>query len=131
MNRTAHTPVALAVFAITTWIVTLAQADTAGVAAAAAFVKRAEMRDWLADGERGFWIQAGNLDWFYARLRGICHGLSSTNTLVFDTQASGNIDRTSSVAVPGHGRCMLRSLTASSGPPENRHANLEPQPQEQ
>jgi len=116
---------------MTPWIVTLAQADTAGVAAATAFVNRAEMRNWLADAERGLWIQAANFEWFYARFRGNCHGLSSTNTLVFNTQASGNIDRTSSVVVPGRGRCVVQSVAASSGPPKNRHAGVEPQPQAQ
>ena len=85
----------------------------------------------LADGERGLWIQAGDHSWFYARLAGICQGLSGTNSLEFDTPASGNIDRSSAVVVPGGGRCAVQSLSRSAGPPRNRYADIVPQPQSQ
>ncbi len=95
------------------------------------FVNHAQMRAWLADGERGLWIQAGNLRWFYARFARACHGLSATNSLVFDTQGSDNIDSRSAVLVPGRGRCTLQSLVTSEGPPQDRNADVEPQPQAQ
>ena len=85
----------------------------------------------LADGERGLWIQAGNLSWFYARLDGICPGVDAANSLVFDTRASGNIDRSSAIVVPGGGRCSVQSLSRSAGPPRNRYADIVPQPQSQ
>ncbi len=94
-------------------------------------VNHAQMRAWLADGERGLWIQAGNLRWFYARFAHACHGLSATNSLVFDTHGSDNIDSRSAVLVPGSGRCTVQSLVTSEGPPENRNADVEPQPQAQ
>jgi hypothetical protein len=97
--------------------VTIAEPNPTAVRATAAFVNRAEMTKWVADGELGLWIQARNLKWFYARFTGVCQGVSSTNSLMFNTGASGNIDRTSSVTVPAGGRCRLRSLVPSGGPP--------------
>ena len=108
-----------------------AMKDAAGTLAAAPSVHRADMRNWLADGERGLWIQGGNAEWFYARFSTACHGLNSTNSLVFDTGSSGNIDRTSSVVLPGGGRCAMQTFAPSAGPSKNRNANVVPAPQTQ
>jgi len=97
--------------------VTIAEPNPAAARATAAFVNRAEMIKWVADGELGLWIQARDLKWFYARFTGVCQGVSSTNSLIFTTGPSGNIDRASSVTVPAGGRCRLRSLVRSGGPP--------------
>jgi hypothetical protein len=97
--------------------VTIAEPNPAAARATAAFVNRTEMIKWVADGELGLWIQARDLKWFYARFTGVCQGVNSTNSLMFNTGASGNIDRTSSVTVPAGGRCRLRSLVPSGGPP--------------
>jgi hypothetical protein len=105
--------------------------DAAGTLVAAPSVHRADMRNWLADGERGLWIQGGNAEWFYARFSPACHGLNSTNSLVFDTGSSGNIDRTSSVVLPGGGRCPMQTFAPSAGPSKNRNANVVQQPQAQ
>jgi hypothetical protein len=97
---------------------TLAIAEPNPTAAGAmAFVNRAEMLKWVADGELGLWIQARDLKWFYARFTGVCQGVSSTNSLIFNTGASGKFDRASSVTVPAGGQCRLRSLVPSGGPP--------------
>jgi hypothetical protein len=95
------------------------------------FVSHAQLRDWLADGERGLWIQGGNSEWFYARFSAACHGLSSTNSLVFDTGSSGNIDRKTSVVLPEGGRCKIQTFALSAGPPKNRNADVVPEPQTQ
>jgi hypothetical protein len=94
----------------------------------ATFVDHGAMRNWRADGERGLWIQAGNLRWFYAHFAGMCHGLSSTNSLAFETHASGRIDRTSVLVLPEGARCPVQSLTPSGDPPQ---ARVEPAPQSQ
>jgi hypothetical protein len=109
----------------------IADSYTAPAAAPGAFIRHTDMRDWLADGEHGLWIQAGNLRWFYVRFTGVCRGLSATNSLVFDTGVSGNISRASSVVVPGRGRCTVQSFAASGGPPKNRNAGVAPEPQSQ
>jgi hypothetical protein len=61
----------------------------------------------------------------------VCHGVNATNSVVFDTDASGKIDRNTTVVVPQRGRCRVRTLVASVGPPANRNADVEPQPQSQ
>lgn len=96
-----------------------------------ALIKRDEMINWLADRERGLWIQVGELRWFYARFADTCPGLSSTNSLLFETPASGQIGRTSAVVVPGARHCMIRTVGPSGGPPGNRNASVVVQPQTQ
>ncbi len=123
--------IAIAMLASAPMTVTIAEPNPAAARATAAFVNRAEMINWLADGERGLWIQARDLKWFYARFTGVCQGVNSTNSLVFNTRASGNIDTTSSVTVPAGGRCRLRSLVPSGGPPEARNADVVLRPQDQ
>jgi hypothetical protein len=124
-------------FAVLAWLTMLAPltvvADSysAGAGAPAAFLKHADMRDWLADGEHGLWIQASDLRWFYARFGGVCRGLNATNSLAFDTGASGNIGRSSAVVVPGRGRCLVQSFAASTGPPKERNAGVASEPQSQ
>jgi hypothetical protein len=90
-----------------------------------------QLRNWLADGERGIWIQANDLRWFYARFAHACHGLSATNSLVLDTGGSDTIDSNSAVLVPGSGRCTMRSFAPSDGPPKDRNAEVVLQPQAQ
>ena len=76
-------------------------------------ISRDEMVYWLADGERGLWIQVNTLDWFYARFASGCHGIDKTKSMVFETDASGSIDGRSSVIMPGGTRCGLHNLAPS------------------
>jgi hypothetical protein len=122
--RNLYRLTALAMLASAPMTVTIAEATPADASAPAAFVNRAEMINWLADGERGLWIQARHRKWFYARFTAVCQGVNSTNSLAFITRASDRIDRTSSVAVPAGRRCRLRSLVPSGGPPEKRNADV-------
>ena len=94
-------------------------------------VDHSQLRNWLADGERGIWIQANDLRWWYARFAHACHGLSATNSLVLDTGGSDTIDSNSAVLVPGSGRCTMRSIGRSDGPPKDRNAQVVLQPQAQ
>jgi hypothetical protein len=119
---------AIAVLAIAPLTVTVADSDVPTASAAAS---HAQMRDWLADGERGLWIEMGRLKWFYARFTGRCPGLDSTNSLAFSTRALGNMNRTTSVVVPGRGRCVVQSFAPSAGPAKNRNAKVVLQPQAQ
>jgi hypothetical protein len=93
-----------------------------------AFVDHGAMRNWHADGERGLWIQAGNLRWFYAHFARVCHGLSSTNSLAFETHTSGRIDRSSVLVLPEGERCLVQSFAPSGAPPP---ARVESAPQTQ
>ena len=95
------------------------------------FLNHAQLRDWLADGEQGLWLQAIDLRWFYARFTHACHGLTATNSLSFDTRGSDTIDSTSAIVVPGSGRCTVLSFLPSQGPPQSRNAGVVTQPQAQ
>ena len=110
---------------------TVADSYAAAAGPSAVVLPHSDMRLWLADGEHGLWIQAGNLRWFYVRFAGRCHGLGATNSLAFDTGASGNISRSSAVVVRGGGRCAVQNVAASGGPPKNRNAGVAPEPQSQ
>jgi hypothetical protein len=131
ISRACRASAAVAVLATAPLTVTVADPDSHTANAATPFVDRIEMRDWLADGERGIWIQMGSLKWFYARLMGRCLGLDSTNSLVFGTRASGSMNRMTSVVVPGGRRCIVQSFAPSAGPAKNRNAKVVLQPQAQ
>lgn len=109
----------------------VAVADSIAAVEASPDVKRAEMITWLADGEHGLWIETSNLKWFFVHLTRVCPGLSATNSLVFNTVASGSIDRRTTIAVPGGARCSVRSIAFSSGPPKGRNDDVVMQPQAQ
>ena len=109
----------------------VAETYTDDVDSAPTFLHRALLRDWLADGERGLWLQAVDLSWFYVRFAHACHGLSATNSVSFDTRGSDHIDSRSAVVVPGSGRCTVLSFLPSHGPPQGRNATVVMQPQAQ
>jgi hypothetical protein len=124
--RVSHTCAAIALLAAAQF--TRGDAESAPVSAGAAFVDHAAMRNWKADGEHGLWIQAGNARWFYTHLARVCHGLSSTNSLAFETSTLGRIDRTSVLVMPEGAKCPVQSLSPSGAPPR---ALVEPAPQTQ
>jgi len=129
--RTWRTVLVSGVLAVTPVTATVAGTYLDDVDSAATSLNRAWLRDWLADGERGLWLQAVDLRWFYARFAHACHGLSVTNSLSFETRAPDKIDSRSAVVVPGSGRCSLMSFVPSHGPPQGRNANVLMQPQAQ
>jgi len=121
----------IAMLASTPLLAAVTEAGPTTAATRTAVVNRTEMINWLADGELGLWIQTVSLKWFYARFIAVCHGVDSTNSIIFDTGGSGHIDRTSSVMVPGTGRCRLHHLVPSGGPPKSRNDDVVPRPQDQ
>ena len=123
--------IATACLALAPLAVLAANPTPAALNQANQFLDRADMRDWLADGERGIWIQMRSLRWFYARLIGRCPGLGATNSLAFGTGVSQRLDRMNSVLVPGHGSCKVQRLAPSVGPARDRNAKVVLQPQVQ
>jgi hypothetical protein len=107
------------------------EANPQPVPAFRAYVDHANLLKWLSDGERGLWVQATDLRWFYGALAGACHGLNATTSILFDTGPSSRIDRESSVIVPGGQRCRFRSFLPSHGPPRDRYKQVAEQPQAQ
>ena len=129
--RTWRTAIVTGVLAVSPMTAAIAGSYLDDVDSTTTFLNRSRLRDWLADGERGLWVQAVDLRWFYARFVHACHGLGTTNSLQFDTRGSGKIDSRSAVLVPGTARCTLVSFAPSHGPPQNRNAGVVPQPQAQ
>ena len=85
------------------------------------FVGHGGIRSWRADGSKGLWIQGSHRKWYYAKFLGSrCPGLNFAHTLAFDTTPMGTFDRFSAVIVPDWGRCQVRSLTSSDGPPRKQ-----------
>jgi len=93
-------------------------APTHAVEASIPFVDHHNIRDWQADKKEGIWIQDQRRNWYYARLLGPCIGLDWALSIGFDTGGgSGQLDKFSSILVPGEGRCQITSLTRSEAPP--------------
>jgi len=130
-SRTWRIPLVAFVLATSSMATAVAGTYLTDVDSTTTFLNHAQLRHWLADGERGLWIQAIDLRWFYARFTHACHGLSATNSLSFDMRGSDTIDSTSAVVVPGSGRCTVLSFLPSQGPPQSRNAGVVTQPQAQ
>jgi hypothetical protein len=82
------------------------------------FVNHGSINDWRPDRNRGLWIQDAHRQWYYARIMEPCLGLDFAETIAFETQPSGALDRFSSILVPHEGRCHLDSLVRSDPPPK-------------
>lgn len=78
------------------------------------------VREWQADGLDGLWVQDAHKQWYYARLIGPCHGLDFALQIGFDNRGVDNLDRFSTLLVPGHGRCAIQSFTKSEAPPKRK-----------
>jgi hypothetical protein len=92
------------------------------------FVGHGGIRSWRADGSQGLWVQGSHRKWYYAKFLGRCPGLNFAHTLAFDTTPMGSFDRFSAVIVPDWGRCQVRSLTPSEGPPRKQDKDAPQQP---
>jgi hypothetical protein len=130
-SRTCRNAVVTIILALSPLGTSVAETSRDGFHSTAAFLSHSRLHDWLADGERGLWVQADDLRWFYAGFAHPCHGLSATNSVDFDTRGSGHIDSGSAVVVPGSGRCTFLNFVPSHGPPKDRNANVVPEPQAQ
>ena len=129
--RTWRMPLVTIVLAVSPMATAVAGPYLTDVDSTTTFLNHAQLHHWLADGERGLWVQAIDLRWFYARFTHACHGLTATNSLSFDTRGSDTIDSRSAVVVPGSGRCTVLSFLPSTGPPKSRKAAVVMQPQAQ
>ncbi|MFO7325934.1 MAG: DUF6491 family protein [Pseudomonadota bacterium] len=81
--------------------------------------QRSTIRTWQADGTRGIWVEDLHGNWYYGRFHGPCVGLPFATAVGFRTGSTGQLDRFSSVVVPGEGRCALASFVSTTEPPDN------------
>ena len=82
------------------------------------FVGMGSINDWRADRRQGLWIQDVHRQWYYAKIMEPCNGLDFAQTIGFDANPGGTLDRFSSVLVPHEGRCQIQSLVRSNPPPK-------------
>jgi hypothetical protein len=81
--------------------------------------QRASIRNWQADGIHGIWVEDAHGNWYYGRFHSPCIGLDLAMTVAFRTGGTSQLDRFSTVLVPGEGRCPLVSFVATTEPPDN------------
>lgn len=80
------------------------------------FVNHGGIRDWVADQDRGIWIQARSGEWYYASFTFPCTGLQFHTRVKFIPEINGDLSRWSSLVVRPAGRCYFRDFTASDRP---------------
>lgn len=85
------------------------------------FVSHGGIQDWAADKDRGLWVQDVHRRWYYAEFMSPCTGLDFAMRVAFDTRPLDSLDRFSSIIVPGEGRCRIKGLAPSEGPPKKAH----------
>lgn len=85
------------------------------------FANHGGIRNWVADGTQGIWVQANSGQWFYANFSFPCTGLPFTTRLRFKTGPFGELDRWGSVK-PGrdYSSCNFVDFKASDKPLRKR-----------
>jgi len=80
------------------------------------FVRSQGVLDWKPHSDKGLYLRGTDGKWYYAKMMGSCPRLVTANTLGFETNAGGDLDRYSAVRAQGW-RCPLESVTRSDAPP--------------
>ena len=87
------------------------------------FADHGGISDWRADGTKGLWIRSINGSWYYATFMASCSRLPFiADRLRFIAEPGGELDRWSSIQLPGGGRCYFNNFQASDGPPKQHKA---------
>ncbi len=81
------------------------------------FTDMGGIQNWVADGEKGIYVESRNRQWYYATFMSPCQGLNFTNDVGFVSKPSGTLDKFSSVVVD-HRECQFTSLVTSDPPPK-------------
>jgi hypothetical protein len=79
------------------------------------FTQFGTIRDWRPDGDRGLYIRGSGNQWYYATLMSKCNGINFTDTIGFDNEPNGTLDKFSSIRVDGQ-TCQFTSLVKSDPP---------------
>lgn len=121
MTKTSVWFAAVAAFALAT--PALHAAETApkesAPQASIPFAQFGSITDWRADGDRGLYIRGSGNQWYYATLMSKCNGINFTDTIGFDSEPAGNLDKFSSIRVDGQ-TCQFTSLVKSDPPKGER-----------
>ncbi|HYI64540.1 MAG TPA: hypothetical protein VEW71_06600 [Allosphingosinicella sp.] len=76
--------------------------------------------EWLPDGNQALFIRGDTGRWYRATLDTPCPRLRQGARMRFNASPGNRFDRHSSIRADGW-RCMVASVTDSSGPPPRRH----------
>jgi hypothetical protein len=87
---------------------------------------RRNIFNWVADGEKGIWVQAIGRQWYYGTFLSPCYGLPFREGVAFRFGPSGELDKWGAVIVRRSPVCVFRSFTASDGPPQAKKKTKPP-----
>jgi Family of unknown function (DUF6491) len=90
-----------------------------GVDARIPFVNHGGVYNFVADGDKGLWIEGQHREWYYAKLIGPCWDLPYANAVGFVTRGSDTLDKFSQIVVRGK-QCQITSLVTSAPPPSKK-----------
>jgi hypothetical protein len=80
------------------------------------------VREHIADGTAGLWVQSFKGDWYYGRFAGPCQRLGDSFGLGFDASPNDRLDKFSAVTADGE-RCPFVSFVRSDPPPRKSKRN--------
>lgn len=77
------------------------------------------IKDWRAVDRETLYVEGRNKRWFKVTFMGPCTGIMFTETIGFATDATGDLDKFSSVFVGGR-QCHFRTFEPADGPPKKK-----------
>jgi hypothetical protein len=86
-----------------------------GVETRIVFPNFGAIRNFVANGQDGIWLEDQHRRWYYGEVFGGCLGLNYAQTIGFDTKGSSTFDRFSAIIVDGQ-ECKLQSLVTAEKP---------------
>ena len=95
------------------------EARALGVETSIVFPSNSSIRNWVADRDRGVWIQDRSRNWYYGTFFGVCLEVDFAHVIGVDTRGTSRLDRFSTIIVRGE-RCPLSSFVTSSAPPSKK-----------
>lgn len=95
------------------------EARALGVETSIVFPSNSSIRNWVADRDRGVWIQDRSRNWYYGIFSGVCLEVDFAHVIGVDTRGTSRLDRFSNIIVRGE-RCPLSSFVTSSAPPSKK-----------
>lgn len=79
------------------------------------FADMGGIRNFKADGDKGIYVEGRNREWYYAKFFGPCYDLRFHDQVGFVIDATGDLDRFSSILVGGQ-QCYFKSFERTDKP---------------
>jgi hypothetical protein len=87
---------------------------------------RRSISDWVADGDKGIWVQGSGRQWYYGSFLSPCLDLPFRNGVGFRFGPGGELDKWGAVIVPHYPQCLFKSFVVSDGPPRAKKKTQPP-----